>query len=84
LISAPLDLGPFEQAVQLLDVTVVKPELRRGDRQLAVGQRAELQAASDQTLDLVEVRQLRYRYGSAGRRGGRPSCVTAMKDPSLW
>ena len=49
----------LEQAVQLLDVGFLKAELGRGGRDLGVREHADLQAASDQTLDLFKLLKFR-------------------------
>ena len=55
-----LDLGPLEEAVQLLDIGLVEIELgdRAGD--LGVGEHAKLLPAVDESLDLFEFLQFRY------------------------
>ncbi len=55
-----LDLKALEEAMQLLDVDLVKAELSCGDRDLGVSEHADLLAACDQTLDLFKLLKLRY------------------------
>ena len=54
-----LDLGPLEEAVQLLDVGLVEVELGRGGLDLGVCEHAELLAACDQALDLFKLLKFR-------------------------
>ena len=54
-----LDLGPIEEAVQLLDVGFVEIELGRGGLDLGVCEHADLPAARDQTLDLFKLLKFR-------------------------
>ena len=55
-----LDFTALEQAVQLLDVGFLKAELGCGGRDLGVREHADLQPASDQTLDLFQLLKFRY------------------------
>jgi hypothetical protein len=54
-----LDLGPLEEAAQLLDVGFVEIELGRGGIDLGVCEHADLLAACDQALDLFKLLQFR-------------------------
>ena len=54
-----LDLGPLEEAVQLLDVGFVEVELGRRGLDLGVCEHADLLAACDQTLDLFKLLKFR-------------------------
>jgi hypothetical protein len=55
-----LDLAALEQAMQLLDVGVLKAELGRDDRDLGVCEHADLQPARDQNPDLFKLLKIGY------------------------
>ena len=55
-----LDLGALEEAVKLLDVSLVEIKLGHRAGDLGVGQDAELLTASNEPLDLFEFLQVRY------------------------
>jgi hypothetical protein len=55
-----LDLGPLEEAVQLLDVGLVEIELRDRGGDLGEREHADLLALRQQVLDLFELLQFDY------------------------
>ena len=55
-----LDLGALEEAVKLLDISLVEVQLRHRAGDLGEGQDAELLTARDEALDLFEFLQFRY------------------------
>ena len=55
-----LDFTALEQAVQLLDVGLLKPDLGRDGRDLGVREYPDLQPARDQTPDLLKLLKIRY------------------------
>jgi len=57
-----LDLAPFEEAVQLLDIGLVEVELGDCRRYLSIGQGAEMPATGDERPDLFEACELWTRH----------------------
>jgi len=55
-----LDLGPLQEAVQLLDVGLIEVKLGNRRRDIGVREHTELLPAIDETLDLFEFLQFRY------------------------
>ena len=55
-----LDLGPLEEAVQLLDVGLVEIDLGDGGLDLGERQDADLLPLEQQSLDLFEFLQINY------------------------
>jgi hypothetical protein len=57
-----LDLSPLEEAVQLLDVSLVEIQLGYRSGDFGVREHSELLAPVDESLDLLEFLQFRYRH----------------------